>query len=413
MVPTRRGGSAKMLSLVDSGVEPDRFLPSPSHGMASMSPVRPATAVLTVALVALAVALGAGVAVGELSVSESDPPSDHALGGTADLGTAASATNATLAIEHDQRTVAAAMTAGDDGDRGALSEAYLEEASTALSALLDADAETAAGLANGSVDTGEAARALTITGAEAAAWERALERHAEVAGVHDGTDLAAASHDAAERFDLVDGPIREVLLAASTDPASQTTVAASVGEDGLRLGGVGEGQLHHETIRFDRLPDGTDGIDGLDEAAAIVADTYPTSNATTATRDLGGGHYVVERTLPDGTVRAHVSGASAAVAASTTSVWLDGLVADTTATETADGIVVTVERADAGALWVTAQDADSDEPAAGTAYLRHDGTWTPMGSLDDAGQAWSADPGGPIDVRIQTPEGTVTVELTA
>lgn len=376
-----------------------------------MRRVRRITVIIVLAAVVSTMAVGLVIAadIDRLDVADQHQSTERVLTASADLGTAAGATEATLSVEHEHRTVVATIENATPAERATITEAYLDQSERALADLADAEASATQALVDGSISRDAFVHNATVRGAEAAARQTTLERLGTLDGTVRGMDLQAESTQAAMRFDLLTGPVRDAMVSATAHPDDRMSVVAEGSEVGLRLTGVAGDRVHSDAIRFDRMPGDVDNLGGLTDAEAIAIETYPMSTETTALRHLGGAHYVVDRTLPGGTVRAHISGTDEAVVGEGTYRWLDTLEVASMATETELGITVTVERTGDGALRINSVDADTGEPVEATAYIRHSGTWSLIGPLDDTGDRWVADPGDTVEIRLVTDAGTITV----
>lgn len=380
--------------------------------------MRPAAAVLVCGLLAVGLAFGAvAVASSDGTTDRMDmlepadePPSSVAYGVGGDLGLAVAATDDTLRVDHDYRTFLQELQSASADNRTELVEAYFDAREDEIGALLATERSAAAGLANGSAIADDLAITVTRIGAVAAARQDTLDHLASLDGSVSGIDLRSAALDAKHRYGLVVSPVRDRMLAGAIDPDRRTTVALEVTSSSLVMTVIDGERFHREAIGYDLL--GTDEVNhvGLADAEAIAAEQYPSTTATTAARDLGAGLYTVERSMSDGSVTAFVSGATEAVVAERQYRWLDQVSVTEAGSHEAFDVTVTVERShEGGPLRVSVVDSATGDPVEGTAYLRHDGTWTALGDVDDAGQVWSADPGGSIDIRVVTDEGTITV----
>lgn len=378
--------------------------------------MRTATAVvIALVLVSLAILTGVVVATEQptaaSTIVETEAGSGQTAAAVGDLGTAAAATNATLQVHHEHRSVAGELSAAGAGDRAAVFEAYLERLDDEFATRLTADHQAAMALEDAAADTSSLSRQLAITGAVANARQAALS-DVDMASIP-GVDVADELQARAGRLALLSGPVRSTIIAAMADPGRPTTVVMDGHEDGLRLAVVDGDQVHHEGVRFDRYFDGHDTFDGIGDAEAVAAATFPETTSTTLAQSFGDGLYRVDRTHPSGSVSAIVGGVTADVVAASESYQLDALALREAGSTLEHGVDVTIERADAaGVLRVTAVETATGSSVDGTAYIRHGGVWTPIGDLDDAGQAWSAEPGGPIDIRVVTDTGTITLSVT-
>lgn len=341
-----------------------------------------------------------------------DQSDRHAHGASADLGAAAVSTDVMLRAELEHRTLTAELESATPENRSAIVQAYLDRLDAEVTSLVETDREAVAAVVDGDRTIDDLMRSVYATGAIATARQQTLDELESLEAALPELDLAGETTRLDRRYDLVSGPVRDRLVMAATTPDRQTTVGVELAAEGLVLTAVDTSRFYREAVRFDRL-----SLDGgaqltLSEAVTVVTDAYPSSTATRATRDLGSGVYLIERSLPDGSVTAYVDGDQAVVAVERQYRWLDQLELSHANTVTEDGIELTLERSsDGGPLRVSAVEAGSSEPIDASVYLRHGGTWSPLGALDASGVVWGADPGGPLDLRVVTPDGIVSLSV--
>lgn len=365
---------------------------------------------LTAPAAALGAVDGAQAGPGLLAPAENETVDRHAHGATADLGTAAAATDATLRVELEHRTLAASLETTDD--RTALVAAYLERLEAEAAALVERDRAALAAALDGDLTERELVREVTRTGVQAAARQGTLDGLAGLDGTVPALDLGAAATRLDHRYDLTAGPVRDRILDAAVAPDRRTTVTIGLAPDYLALAGVDGDRYRHEAVRYDRLGVAGTAVENLSAAESIVVEAYPSTTATTAARDLGGDLFIVERALVGGAVTAFVDAGTAAVAAERQHRWLDTVSLDEAGSETELGTQLRLDRSfDGGPLRVSVTDVATGDAAEGTVYLRHAGTWTALGAVSADGTVWAGDPGGPVDVRVVTPDGTITLSV--
>ncbi len=370
------------------------------------------TVVATVAGGLVAADVGHGSAEAQDLLPLEDQSDRHAHGASADFGAAAVATDAMLRAELEHRTLTAELESATPENRSAIAQAYLDRLDAEVTSLVETDREAVAAVVDGDSTIGDLMRSVYTTGAIATARQQTLDELESLEAALPEIDLTGEAARLDHRYDLVSGPVRDRLVMAATTPDRQTTVGVELTAEGLVLTAVDASRFYREAIRFDRLTLAGVAQLSLSEAETVVTDTYPSSTATRATRDLGSGVYLVERSLPDGSVTAYVDGDPAAVAVERQYRWLDQLELSQANAVTEDGIELTLERSfEGGPLRVSAVDAGSGEPVDASVYLRHGGTWSPLGALDASGVVWGADPGGPLDVRVVTPDGIVSLSV--
>lgn len=345
-----------------------------------------------------------------LDLDTDESPDRHGQSASADLGLGADATDATLRAELEQRTVAAELRKAPPDERAAIVESYLERLDDEVEALVQADIDSLEAATQGELTVRELLIEATETGYTASARQQTLNDLAALDDAVPDLDVTAAVTRLELRYDIIAGPTRDRVLAAATDPDRPTTIGLEVTTAGLALISVDEHRYHREAVRYDRFAMPGDAVETLSAAESIAAEAYPSSTATVALRDLGAGLYHVERSLPAGSVTAFVGGGSEAVVVERQYRWLDQVEVDLANSVDEDGVELTIERSfTGGPLRVTITDADTGAAIEGTAYLRHGGTWTPLGAVDEGGQVWGPDPGGPIDIRVVTPDGIISV----
>lgn len=349
---------------------------------------------------------------GQLEPAESDSTALGAHGATADIGLAAAATETSLAIEHRHQTVVEEILATPPSERAAVLDSYLDHLEAELSTMIEADQTAAQRVHENELSTDALVNQAIVTGVSASAYQNSLNNLARLDGDIPDIDLTAVTTAMNSRFGIVSGPVRSVGLTATIDPDRRTTIAVEVSENHLVLTGVDLDRHLREAIRFDRLDAGPTDDFTLADADAIVTDAYPETSATTTLRDLGAGLYLVERISPGGTVRAYVSGVDEAVSAEQHSRWLTNVSLNEAGSVTDLGVTVSLDRGvDSGPIRVTVEDATTGQPVEATVFIRHDGMWTPLGSVDGAGHAWAPDPRGPVDIGVVTGDGVVTISL--
>lgn len=326
-----------------------------------------------------------------------------------DLGTAAAATQTSMQADLEGRTAALAITNASPAERADIASAFIENQTAAVASLLDADRALAQAWLDGDRTGASIAHELAVAAANASARQEALARIGALDGMVPALDLSRESDAVAARFAPLAAPPRQVALRGATDPASRTTIATTVTDDGLGLSAIHGDRLVTQRLRYDRLDDGESTIDELEAAASIARAAIPDSTETTAVRHLGDGYYDVELAMPDGAATAYVSGAAEAVVATERYRWIEALTFEVAATDTEFETDVTLERSEAGALRVSAVDSATGEAVSARVYLGHGDTWTPLGPLE-AGQLVAPDPGGAFELRLVTDLGTITVD---
>ena len=381
--------------------------------------MRPTSPVVIIAFLALLMLMTAGVIAiseGQTTTAEVVDPGDEierfVHGKTADFGHAATTTQSALTVEYEHRAFVQTVLERPPDERESLLEAYLETFEAELHSLFEDDQTALEAYRDHALETDWFVKQLILTGVIADARQSTLDDLENLDGEFSGVDLEAASTDLSHRYGQLDGPVRDRLLLATIDPTKPTTVGIATANSGLALTAADETRFHRETVRFDRLD--TTHIDEFDLARAetIAVDTYPSTTKTIATRDLGDGLYRIDRAHHNGTVTAYITASTEAVAIEHQSRWLDSIGLSESGSTTELGIEVTLERSfEDGPLRVTSTDAGSGEGIDASVYLRHDGTWSRLGTTDADGAVWSADPGGPIDVRVVTPDGTITLSV--
>lgn len=347
-----------------------------------------------------------------LELGDDGAADSHGYGATTDMGMAATASDRTLRAELEVRTLAEDLQGASNENRTAIAQSYLDRLDQEIETLIATDTEFLDGANKGDITVDDFVRGVTETGALASARQQTMDDLATLDDLVPAIDLTQEATRLEARYDQVASPVRDRILSAASTPSLQTTVTVELTDGGFALASVDERRYYREAFRADRYGLTGDSVGSLATAETIVAETYPSSIATIATREIGSGVYMIERSLPSGAVSAYVHSGSEAVAVERQHRWLEEVDMESAGSITEDDIVLSLERSFVGGpLRVTVGDVETGEAVSGQVYLRHEGTWTPLGAVGEDGSVWGPDPGGPIDIRVVTADGVISLSV--
>ncbi|MFD1526674.1 DUF7096 domain-containing protein, partial [Halolamina salina] len=285
-------------------------------------------------------------------------------GATLNLGPAAQFNDNISAVEVETAAVVEYVRAAeDDSER---SRRIIEASSTVeteIITLRDRQQDAIEAFNAGELSPEAFVVELATIAAKADALERRMVRLTNLADEIDGFSL---SRPAEIRYELrtFGGPVRERAMDAIRGTDGPTRFFVTTGPEGYELTTVDDGSYYREAYRGAEYSGNTDATMSPDEAVDVVEASYPDifrlgdPSATTS-----GTTNIVTVTAPDRSLTAFVDSGREAVFKEYQRFALDQYDSDAVASNTINGINVTVNRTyPGGPLRISVTDAESGEP---------------------------------------------------